>query len=241
MSEEPKKVNADAGILEEEELNYDNYEVVRGEYYAQLYEPTITFIDSRVYVNAACIKQFPESEYCQILISEEEQKLLVRPCSEEDWDSFRWCSKTSKRTPKHVKCIPLFVLLFEKLNWNIQYKYQLIGKLRKAKDGKVFQFDLTTPKIFLREVKEDNSLAKASRIPSFPEQWKNQFGIKASEHAIHTKINVFDGYTIFNLGGNENARKALAEKEESEPTEEIEESNAVKYEQLSLAGIGDRS
>ena len=65
----------------EANFNYDGFQVVRGEFFAHLFEPSITFNRCKVYLNTACIKKFPEIDYVQILVNSEDKKLAVRPCS----------------------------------------------------------------------------------------------------------------------------------------------------------------
>ena len=42
---------------QKETFSYDGYQVVRGEFFAHTFEPSITFNDNKVYVNMACLKQ----------------------------------------------------------------------------------------------------------------------------------------------------------------------------------------
>ena len=46
--------------LDEMDFSYDGYQVVRGEFFAHLFEPSITFNNNRVYLNMACIRKLPE-------------------------------------------------------------------------------------------------------------------------------------------------------------------------------------
>ena len=74
----------DLEVTENVDFSYDGYQVVRGEYFVHLFEPSVTFNKCKVYLNTACIKKFPEIDYVQILVNSEEKKLAVRPCSEEE-------------------------------------------------------------------------------------------------------------------------------------------------------------
>ena len=201
MSEDSQlneKVRGQIDIIEDDSFSYDDFQVVRGEFFAHVFEPSITFVDSKVYVNTACIKKVTTTDYVQILISKEQKKLVVRPCSEDERDSIRWCSATAKRTPKQVTCRPLFAILCDEMNWNPQYRYKFLGKMIRANNELLFLFDLTAPEIYLREVSDEGKV-KNSRQPQFPEQWKSQFGIPAKEHAAKTKLNVFEGYTVIKI------------------------------------------
>src|SRR5574344_48094 len=95
---ELQQQNVDA--IEDPNFSYEGYQVVRGEYFAHLYEPSITFNRCKVSLNSACLKRLQDIEYVQILVNSEENKLAVRPCSGDEKDSFLWC--TPKRKPKQI-------------------------------------------------------------------------------------------------------------------------------------------
>lgn len=190
--------NTDLLIPEDTSFSYDGFQVVRGEFFSHIYEPSITFNDYKVYVNATCIKKLPHCDYIQILVNPTDYKLAVRPCSEEEKDSFRWCSATAKRTPKQITCRMFFAKVMSLMNWNPTYRYKLLGKLIRSNNELLFVFDLKTPEIYQRTVKDDGK-SKSSRTPIFPEEWKNQFGLSVEEHRNTLSVNIFDGYAVFGL------------------------------------------
>lgn len=213
-----EKVRGQIDIIEDDSFSYDDFQVVRGEFFAHVFEPSITFADSKVYVNTACVKKMPETEYIQLLINKDQKKLVVRPCREDERDSFRWCSATAKRSPKQVTCRPFFAMICEEMGWDPNYRYKFLGKMIRSKGESLFLFDLSAPEIYLREVSNEGKI-KNSRKPSYPEQWQNQFGIPVSQHAIHTKLNVFDGYTVITI--EDDVKKKSKKKPTPPPAEDI--------------------
>ena len=88
---------------EDEPFSYDGYQVVRGEFFAHIYEPSITFNNCKVNVNTACLNRLPAVSYVQFLVNPEDKKMVVRPCSEDEKDSFRWCIESNgKRKQKQI-------------------------------------------------------------------------------------------------------------------------------------------
>ena len=81
--------------VEDDSFTFEGYQVVRGEFFSHVFEPSFTFNNYKVQVNTACIKRLPEFDYVQILVNPETKKLAVRPCQEDERDSFRWCSAPS--------------------------------------------------------------------------------------------------------------------------------------------------
>ena len=144
---------AEMEIIEDDSFSLDGFQVVRGEFFAHTYEPSITFADCKVYVNTACIKKLSEFDYIQILVNSDNKKLAVLPCSESDKDSFRWCSATAKRTPKHITCKIFFAKVFALMGWNPKDRYKLLGKLIKSHNQLLFVFDLSAPEVKIRSLR----------------------------------------------------------------------------------------
>lgn len=222
-------------ITEDNSFTFDGYQVVRGEFFAHTFEPSITFNDNKIYVNTACIKKLPQIDYVQLLVNPEERKLAVRPCTEDAKDSFRWCSATSKRSPKQITCRVFFGKLLNLMEWNPRYRYKLLGKLIKSNNELLFVFDLNNPEIFVRKVTDDNNEI-LSKTASYPEEWKKQFGLPVEEHQNSLQINIFDGYTIFGVKEQMRRKKQQTESAENNTNTNIQnnESEDNSYEQTSL-------
>ena len=190
-----------------EQIDLNEFEVVRSEFFAHLHEPSFVFNDGKINVNSACVRKLPEVDFVQFLINREKQKLAVRPCLEEDIYSAPWArtSKDGKRVPRSITARIMFMKVCDMMDWNPDYRYKIVGKLINARGEQVFLFDLTAAQTFERTVGEDGK-KKSSRRPVFPAEWKNQFGIPFSEHKKALQINLFEGYTVFSVkdqkGGN---------------------------------------
>ncbi len=80
------------------------------------------------------------------------------------------------------------------------------------------------------EEKEDGKI-KASRTPSYPEEWQNQFGVPVEEHQSSLQGNRVDGYAVFGISENNTAEP---EEEKTEHPEKEEQ----HYEQRNLFEAG---
>lgn len=198
MNDEMMTQQIDEDIEIDDSFSFDGYQVVRGEFFSHIFEPSLTFNNYKVQVNTACIKKLPEFDYVQIMVNPDEKKLAVRPCMEDEKDSFRWCSATTKRSPKQITCRMFFAKVFSLMGWQIDYKYKLLGKLKKANGQYLFVFDLNAPEIYKRTIKDDGK-SSTSRSPVFLEEWKNDFGIPVSEHKSAMQIGIFNGQVVFGL------------------------------------------
>lgn len=197
-------------IIENEEFNYNGYQVVRSEFFAHIKEPSITFNNCKFYVNAACVNKLPHINFVHILVNSAEKRLVVRPCKEEEKDSFCWCSNSVKRRPKQITCKIFFAKMMQLMDWNPDYRYKSIGKLIQTNSELLFVFDLKTAEIFPRIISEGNK-SKTSHIPTYPENWKDQFGLPFEEHKKSLQINIVEGFAVFNLK-NKNTEQMINEK-----------------------------
>ena len=198
INENQQKSINEIEIVKDDDFSYEGFQVVRGEFFSHIYEPSITFNKNKIALNTACIRKLPEVEYVQMLVNPEEKKIAVRPCQEDEKDSFRWRSTGNKLKPKQITCKVFFAKIMSLMGWNPNNRYKLLGKLIESGGELLFTFDLKTPEIFQRITKEDGSV-KASRIPQYPEEWKNQFGLPVDEHRESLQVNIFEGYAVFGI------------------------------------------
>ena len=180
---------------------------MRGEFFAHLFEPSVTLNKETVSVNAACLRKLPDYEYVQFLVNPGEKKLAIKPCIEDMKDSFRWSSgEGKKRKPKKITCKIFFAKIMSLMGWNPINRYKLLGKLIEANGVLLFSFDLNSPEIFQKKTKEDGTL-QASRIPQYPEEWKNQFGLPYEEHRKSLQVDTFSGYVVFGIQDERKGQK----------------------------------
>ncbi|GHV00125.1 hypothetical protein FACS1894211_06800 [Clostridia bacterium] len=200
--EKPRETNSipltDEDVPYDESFTYDGYQVVRGEFFAHTNEPTITFNNFKVSLNAACIKRLPDVEYVQILINSKDRKLIVRPSSEDEKESFVWGSKGIKRTPKQVTARDFFAKLLELTRWNPNYRYKILGKMFRSGDEFLFIFDLNGAQEFPKEITDEGKV-KSSRKPLLPIEWRTTFGPTVEEHRKQMQAIVFKDYTVFSV------------------------------------------
>ena len=194
----------DIEVFHDELFNYDGYQVVRGEFFAHIYEPTFIFHRNKVSVNSACLKKLPDIDYIQILVNPEKKQLAVLPCDESDKDSFKWCTGGAKRSPRQISC-PIFSAKVRTLmDWTPDFKYKLLGKMIDTGTQLLFVYDLKSPEIFVPKDEEGN---KMSRKASYPAEWQNQFGIPVAEHQSKLQVSVFNGHAVFSIEEESNHKE----------------------------------
>ena len=159
-------------IVEVNDFDFDGFEVVRGEFFAHLREPGLTFANNKLFVNSACLSKRPDTDYIQFLINKKEKKLILKPCHEEEKDSVRWVTSGVRRGSKKITCEPFYAKVFALMSWDPDFRYTLIGKPVKIEGQLMFVFDLNAPSIYVR-LKGDPGKTKFSKSVKYPEEWKN--------------------------------------------------------------------
>ena len=209
---ERKETYAEDEIVQDDTFSYKGYQVVRGEFFAHLYEPSLCFNRSKVYVNTGCLKRMQDVDYVQILVNADEKKLVIRPAGEDEKDAFLWCTtKNNVRKPKQITCRVFFAKIVSLMSWNADYRYKLLGKVIRSGEEKLIVFDLTATEIYLRKIKEGEK-PKTARKPVFPAEWENQFGLPVEEHRKLLQVNIFNGYTVFGIQDNKKTAENTSEK-----------------------------
>ena len=211
-------------VFDLNDLDLDDFQVVRREYFAHLRDPSCTFNNCKFQVNAACLAKFPNTEYAQVLVNKESKILALRPCPEGAKDSFQWCTTTgTKRKPKPITCKLFFAKIVDLMGWNPNHRYKMLGKIIHSNGEYLLVFDLTATEVYQRTI-VDGEKPKTSRVPVFPAEWQDQFGLPYSEHKKAMEISVVDGYAVYSI-------------RETEPTEKnvsLEASNTPGSEPVAL-------
>jgi len=186
-------------LYEDKVFSNDGYQVVRGEFLSRTNMPAICFDGEKLSVNTACLRKMPDVSYIQFLVNPSKRKLALRPCGEDDKDSFLLCSeKDGKRIPRKIVCRLFTAMLFELMGWGMDKRYRIMGSIVKTKSDCLMLFDLNAAETLYRAAK----LSKAkdlTRKSYFPEEWRDHFGLTVNEHEKSIMVNLFDDYTVFRL------------------------------------------
>ena len=200
---------------EDKEFSFEGYQVVRREFFAHTFEPALTIRGNSIVFNTACIRKCDNVVYIQLLVNQEKMKIVIRPCTQDDKDAIRWCIvKGEDRRTRTIKSDIFSGMLYETMGWDSTYRYKLLGTTFEFQGQTMYLFDLTATEVYMSQNKlvDENGKVTYSRKASYPEKWKDTFGLQVAEHAQYTKIDLFDGYVTFNVTGD---KKPLEEENAS--------------------------
>ena len=212
-----------------EDFSYDGYQVVRRELFAHLREPAVVIRRDSVTFNTACIAGLEDAVYIQILVNQDNKRMVVRKCEENDKDALRWCiEKPDKRKSRKMSNKLFSAMMYDMMGWNTDCRYKILGHKITHEDETMYIFDLLETEIFMDtkrkkkanpdslEKKEELVTAetdqrpeqnqeeiaakvarKLNRIPFYPKNWKDSFGLSVEEHKKALETNITDGYIEF--------------------------------------------
>lgn len=215
-----------------EDFSYDGYQVVRRELFAHLREPAVVIRRDSVTFNTACIAGLEDAVYIQILVNQDNKRMVVRKCEENDKDALRWCvAKPDKRKSRKMTNKIFSAMMYEMMGWNLDCRYKILGHKITFEDETIYVFDLMETEIFLdikrKKAKKDTEsqsttenannieetassdtdtersveeIKRKNRIPFYPKEWKDSFGLPVEEHRKALEINMLDGYAEFATG-----------------------------------------
>lgn len=215
-----------------EDFSYDGYQVVRRELFAHLRDPAVVIRRDSVTFNTACIAGLEDAVYIQILVNQDNKRMVVRKCEENDKDALRWCvAKPDKRKSRKMTNRIFSAMMYEMMGWNLDCRYKILGHKITFEDETIYVFDLMETEIFLdikgKRVKKDTEsqaitenannieetatgdtdtersaeeIKRKNRIPFYPKEWKDSFGLPVEEHRKALEINMLDGYAEFTTG-----------------------------------------
>ena len=227
---EEKEIIDQKAIELAKDFSYDGYQVVRRELFAHLREPAVVIRRDSVTFNTACISGLEDAVYIQILVNQDNKKMVVRQCEENDKDALRWCiAKPDKRKSRKMSNRIFSAMMYEMMGWDLDCRYKILGHKITYEDETIYVFDLQETEIYLdikgkrakksteslsgtkhTDVSDDNitqstengeasaeEVKRKNRIPFYPKEWKDSFGLPVEEHKKALEINILDGYAEF--------------------------------------------
>ena len=189
-------------FLSDENFSYAGYQITREEFFAHAKEPALSICGNKIYVNKVCLKKAPDTKRVLIMISPQQKKIILKPCSEERKDSVPWAAATGNI--RQIICKPAFCALITDLTgWNLNNRYKMIGKMVRNHGERLFIFDLNAALIYPRKpvVDDEGNMVRnaLTREPVYMESWRHQFGLPVEEHERTYAINRFDDYVVISV------------------------------------------
>ena len=181
-----------------EDFSYEGYQVVRRELFAHLREPAVVIRRDSVTFNTACIAGLEDAVYIQILVNQDNKRMVVRKCEENDKDALRWCvAKPDKRKSRKMTNKIFSAMMYEMMGWNLDCRYKILGHKITFEDETIYVFDLMETEIFLdikgkKAKKDTESQSTTENASNIEETASSDTDNERSAEEIKRKIEQID-------------------------------------------------
>lgn len=185
------------------QLFMGGYKVVRADYFPSREQLTMTIENGKLRFSTACLKQFEDVEYVELLLNTVTNTIAIRPCDESNPNAIHWGKLREERwIVSTMGCRGLSRTLFDLMSWEDEGKYRFRGQFINQDDQKLLVFELDEPVVTkiveqvvvpdepdeegasdTEEEKEEIVIMETVRV--YPDSWTSSFGapISSYDHA----------------------------------------------------------
>jgi hypothetical protein len=121
--------------------------VFRGENFAHINEPTVSFARRKIWFGMACLKHLSNATHVHFALQKEARRFLVIESTDATLNAVRWC--TPSKNMRKISCdADVWDEIFTVENWSEEFRYKLLGCFVHTSLGYGFAFDLTRTQKF---------------------------------------------------------------------------------------------
>jgi hypothetical protein len=107
----------------------------------------MSFKETSISFNVSAYKALNCVSTVQIMVSQANRKLLIRPISSDDADSIVWLKNPDSPHCKPIECSAFTRPLYEMWKWKTKTRYKAYGKLVQSDKKLMLLFDFSSPEI----------------------------------------------------------------------------------------------
>ena len=182
------------------QLFMGGYKVVRADYFPSREQLTMTIENGKLRFSTACLKQFEDVEYVELLLNTVTNTIAIRPCDESNPNAIHWGRLQEERwVVSTMGCRGLSKTLFDLMSWEDEGKYRFRGQYINREDQKLLIFEVDEPVVTKMveqvivpekpdEAEETDEEAAAEEIVIketvrvYPSAWTSSFGVPVSSY-----------------------------------------------------------
>lgn len=182
---------------QEQPVKMAKFQHVNPGFFPQNKEPTLTINERTVSVNAAAVRLFPDVDYMEILINEEDQQVGFEPSDELNVRAYKWArEKGGKRYATQRPGQPFVLCICEIMGWDYNKRYKIRGKKVPSDRGEeILLFDLKPG----HGVPKPAPGEKGNGRPTILTGWDGTFGPAYDEGGGSLHIDKFEKFAVFSL------------------------------------------
>lgn len=184
-------------VQQEQPVKMAKFQHINPGFFPQNKEPTLTINERTVSVNAAAVRLFPDVDYMEILINEEDQQVGFEPSDELNVRAYKWAREKDGKRYATKRSGQLFVLcICEIMGWDYNKRYKIRGKKVPSDRGEeILLFDLKPG----HGVPKPAPGEKGTGLVSILTGWDGTFGPAYDEGGGSLHIDKFEKFSVFSL------------------------------------------
>jgi len=176
--------------FDEGDFDLRGFEILRSEFLDSRYRPAVTFGDKKIKFTTECVRKFGTNTFIEMLVNPITRRFAIRAADSTNRNKVV-CSKleNGKPRPKDISAAAFIETLYKLFDWNIDYKYRIIGSLYEKENEVAYIFDAVNSEAFFKnyvlpthDIEDGEELSvmplatSGKRIRAIPEHWIRSFG-----------------------------------------------------------------
>ena len=196
LQEKGDKVEADAG-----DFDLRGFEIARAQFFNISGQLAVTFSMDKIVFGVNSVREFKQTQYMEMLINPAKLLLAIRPAKKDTQNAMRW-SKTldGKILPRMVSGKAFMPTIYDLLGWQKEYKYRLLGEVKKYGGDSILLFDLREPEVMIPASAIEGETAstdgRSGHIKGYPPDWQFGFGNDYYSHTRERRMDALNGEEI---------------------------------------------
>lgn len=195
MQNEIVETTENKGILSLDELN--NKEVLRTELASTAYNPKIVIAYENITFNVACVKLLPKTQYVNILIDREKQRIIILPVHKHAKDALKWCNVKGDEVVKRSCTAKKFgEKLYAMMSWVKENKYRVLAYYQEIEGVRLLVFNLNEYEMVVPHFITTKTGKVMNRGRVYLPNHMNGFGMTFAEHLVANNVELNAHYTL---------------------------------------------
>jgi hypothetical protein len=125
------------------EISMDGYQVVRGEYFSRVIQPSCSLWYSSIAFNKATFDALNNCDSVSILVHGKARCIIVKPVPSRDQDAVSWLRNNENHKYQKTECSRFTHPIFDLWGWDKELHYRTNGRLVMADKKLMLLYDFS--------------------------------------------------------------------------------------------------
>ena len=175
-----------------------NFEVLRTELASPFFKAKIILGYENISFNKACVELLPNTQYINILVDRQKERIIVLPVHKHAKDALQWCNIKRGEVIKRTCTARKFgEKLYDMMQWVKENKYRAIAYYQVIDGVRLLVFNLREYEMLVPDfvATKTGKVIKRSKV-YLANEMENGFGMPLSEHSVANDVEINAHYTL---------------------------------------------